>query len=241
MSGQTADFYFYMAYGGGLTGDWNLLQSHHRYVFFLMWDRGVLRAVRDFWRTSVEATSGRHRDLPLSSDKPLEERIAVLLLTPGVDLNPTRFSCGLLRASGFSRRLGQWRTVKLLKELLTNPNRAVRIGACEELTLNYMGQDECWNTLDVGDGSDLRYHHGVIAPQIRRKAYYYHARETQDPDKWWEMASQRFSKADLLDELRLLTTDKDERVRKRFCDLLRTKFPCEADSGCGKPMGNCGT
>jgi hypothetical protein len=161
--GQTADFYFYTNCNGAWMRGWRLPQPHGRYVFFLMWDHGVLRSLRDFRKTAVEVTSGRHKDLPLSSEKLLEERLAVLLLTPGDDLNPALFSSGLLMADGFSGTLGRWRTVKMLKALRTNPIRAVRIGACEELTLNYMGQDECWNTLDVGDGSDLRYHHGSLS------------------------------------------------------------------------------
>ncbi len=47
------------------------------------------------------------------------------------------------------------------------------------------------------------------------------------------MAQRSFPERELLDELRLLTTDKDERTRRTFCGLLHEKYPHETDSGCG--------
>jgi len=197
-------------------------------------DQGVLRAFEDQRRTNIRVTSGKHNSLPLSEDTPLPERITAMLLIPGDDLNPSQFSSGLLHAYSFvQRNLGAWRTANMIKSLLTNPNRAIRVGACEELTLSFTGQDQCWDTLDIGDGTDLRYHHGVISPMVGIQRHRYHQRESEDTEKWWRMAQRQYSKAEILDELKLLTTDNDERTRRRFCGLLREKYPLEADSGCG--------
>jgi hypothetical protein len=210
------------------------LQLENRYVFFLMRDRGVIRAVRDYWRTNILVHSGRHKALPFTSDVSLQERIAVLLFSPGDDLNASWFSHGLSDASGFAYwPLGPWQTANALKALLSNPNPTIRVGACEELTLDFVGQDGCWNTLDIGDGNHLRYHAGGMPPMVMRLAYRHQRMMTQDPQKWWTWAQRFFPKTDVLDELKLLTTDKDERTRRKFCGLLREKYPLENDSGCG--------
>jgi hypothetical protein len=228
-------FYFYSSWGAAVANS-NTLHVRGRYVLFLMRDQGVLRAVEDQRRTSIQVPSGRHRSLPLTSDRPLTERIGVLLMTPGEEFRPSYFGAGLLLAAPFAQQhLGRWRTVKILKGLLASPYRAVRIGACEELTRRFFGQDDCWNTLDVDDGSDFRWHYGIIPPMVSRRVHQNHQMETQDADRWWQswIAQRWYTKAELLDELRLLTTDNDRRIRRRFCGLLQEKFPDETDSGCG--------
>ena len=135
--------------------------------------------------------------------------------------------------------LGLWRTVKMLRDLLASPYRAVRVGACEEITLSYTNQDACWNTLDVGDGSDLRWHFGIIPPMGSRRTHRLHLMYTQDANRLWEYRKSQivrgwYTNAQLLDELRLLTTDNDQRIRRRFCRFLQEKFPGETDSGCGQ-------
>ncbi len=59
-------FYFYSPWLGATTGDWNSLEDKKRYIFFLRSDKGVLRAVRDYWRTNVRVYSGMHSALPLT-------------------------------------------------------------------------------------------------------------------------------------------------------------------------------
>ncbi len=141
---------------------------------FLTRAGGVFRAVRDIWRTNIQVYSGKHAGFPLSPDRPLPERIASLLLTPGDELNPSSFGVGLLHGSYFAAvHLGRWRVANMLKALLSNLHQAIRMGACEELTLHFRGQDECWDTLDGGDGSDLRSRYGVIPPMVGRKGRRY--------------------------------------------------------------------
>jgi hypothetical protein len=232
---QPLTFYFYWPYLYGTSGDVNSLQDEHRYVFFLKRDNGVLRAVWDLMRSNIIVSSGRHNVLPLPEDRPLTERISVMLLTPGDDLNPGLFSNGLLRSTPLaSFYIGSWRTANLLRSLLRSPDRAVRVGACEELSLQFL-QDSCWNDLDIGDGSDLRYHHGIITPRVSRKGHQYLI-ETRDPESWWEQTRSWYStEAEHLNALKLLTIDDNSSIREKFCVFLRTKFPGEvADSGCPK-------
>ena len=183
---QPLTFYFYWPYLYGTTGDVNSLRGDRRYIFFLKQEDGVLRAVWDLMRSNIIVSSGRHNTLPLTEERPLIERIAVMLLTPGDDLNPSQFSDGLLRSTPFALYyVGSWRTANLLIALLRSPERAVRTGACEELTLTFL-QNSCWHEADIGDGTDLRYHHGVITAQVARRGYPEHLVETQDPEKWWD-------------------------------------------------------
>jgi len=229
---QPLTFYFYSVYLSGSSGDINSLRDEGRCVFFLNRENGVLRAVWDVMRSNIIVSSGKHNALLLSNHDPLSERVAGMLFTPGNDMSPSQFSDGLLRATGFAFvPIGTWRTAKLLTSLLQSSERAVRVGACEELTLNFL-QNSCWDNLDVADGADLRYHHGVITPQVSRRAHRSHMMETQDPEQWWtELGYTR--NADRLDALKLLTIDDDQGVQQRFCAYLRKHFPAEVtDSGC---------
>ena len=229
---QPLIFYFYSVYLLGSSGDMNRLRDDRRYVFFLNRENGVLRAVWDVMRSNIIVSSGKHKALPLSDKEPLSERIAVMLFTPGDDMNTIQFSDGLLRATGYTFvPIGTWRTAKLLTSLLQSSERAVRVGACEELTLDFL-QNSCWGNLDVAYGADLRYHYGVITPQVSRSAHRNHLMETQDPEQWWtELGYTR--NADRLGALKLLTIDDDQRIRQRFCVYLKKKFPAEVmDSGC---------
>jgi hypothetical protein len=83
-------FYFYVSLGP-TSGDWNALHAGDRCVFFLVTEHGILRSIRDHWRSCIEIGTGRHSKLPLTEENNIEERIGALLLTPGDDLVPERF------------------------------------------------------------------------------------------------------------------------------------------------------
>lgn len=130
---RAVSFYFY-TWLGGTSGDWNALKPRSRYVFFLVRDYGVLRAVRDFWRSSVEVGSGRHRTLPLDNLSPIQERIGTLLLTLGEDPDPSQFRRSLPRAVSLAEEwLGPCRTGKLLKALLNSPDVRTAAAAQDQL------------------------------------------------------------------------------------------------------------
>jgi len=219
--------YFYTPWGA-VSGEINSLRTGKRYVHFLMWDKGVLRAVRDVVKTSIRIYSGRHERLPLTPDRPLGERLATMLYEPGTELDADEFSAGLLDADVIGwNHLGRLRTAQLLRGLLANEHQQVRIAACEQLLMSYPGMQRCWETLDFGDGSLLRSRFGVIGPQVYRKAYRNWAERTRDAQVWWRLAPKRYEARDILDELKLLTMSDDPGVRRRFCQLLKEKFPSE--------------
>ena len=224
-SGSRLEFYLYM-WGGG---DWNVVEPGHRYVFFLMRERGALRAVRDYWRSSLEISSGFHDELPRR--RLVSEEIAELLLTPGEKMHSRYFSFRLPEAQAAAAAwTGRWRTAKLLRALMHNKYRVVRIAACEQLTIAYWGQDDCWDSLAVGNGADLTRGLAVSRrmEQVRR-------RDVADPARWWKLTriwNPAAGPGERLDELRLLTAHKDPRIRAKYCRFLHETFPQETDCGC---------
>jgi hypothetical protein len=126
------EFLFYV-WLGGTSGDWNSLREHHRYVFFLTKEKGTIRAVRDYWRSSIEVGSGYH-SIPASARTP-KERIALLLLTPGQDMQASGFRRTLSRAVSLGVEwLGECRTLRLLSSLRVNGNSVVRESVLDQLT-----------------------------------------------------------------------------------------------------------
>lgn len=225
LPGREAVFYFWH---DGRSANAGSTHEHERCVFFLTFDHGVLRAVRDEWLSQIEVSSGRHRNLPLSPSSPLEERIAVMLLTPGEAVDATTF--GQRLDSGFAeRQLGDWRAAKLLKKLLTDPHREIRVAACEELTRTYWGQDSCWNELDFGGRA------AVPPIAVSRLSERQRRQEVNDPVRWWKLMSARRTPEELLDQLRLLTAHKDPGIREKYCRFLESLYPGETDCGCYPP------
>jgi hypothetical protein len=204
------------------------LAPRERYVFFLTRDAGVLRTVWDHRQSAIAVGSGLHRNLPLPG-RPAAERVAAMLLTPGDGMNPGELARELPGSVAFAMsHIGRWRTAKLLKQLSSAGAPGIRRSACEQLTEWYWGQDSCWDQLgSAGHGKGTAV--SRAAEQQRRA-------RTTDPDRWWKQMSAALPPAALLDELRLLTTHKDPRIRDRFCRFLRAHYPGEKDCGCGEPV-----
>jgi hypothetical protein len=204
------------------------LAPRERYVFFLTRDRGVLRTVWDHRQSAIAVGSGLHRSLPLPG-RPAAERVAAMLLTPGDGMSAGELARELPGSVAFAMgHIGRWRTAKLLKRLSSGGAIAIRQSACEQLTEWYWGQDACWDQL--GNGGRGRGTAVSRATEQERRA------RTADPDRWWKQMSTAMPPATLLDELRLLTTHKDPRIRNRFCRFLRAHYPDEKDCGCGAPV-----
>jgi hypothetical protein len=142
--GRSIVFYFYMTLEGTIGGV-NSLWFGNRYVFFLTAENGTPRAIRDLARSSIEVGTGRHKSVPLNAGAPLDQRIAVLLLTPGDDdFQPSVFR--RVEGGSVSRALnwiGECRTAGLLRALLNNNSSVVKDVAHNELKAWFGTRDPC--------------------------------------------------------------------------------------------------
>ena len=125
-AGHSVDFFYYTTLGP-ISGDTNSLRMGDRCVFFLLSRNGRLRAVRDYWRSSIEVGTGRHAVLPADSAN-VQQRIATLLLTAGTGLEPQRFERVIVRSVPIAEEwLGECRAVALLGRMLLYPSDEVRV------------------------------------------------------------------------------------------------------------------
>jgi hypothetical protein len=142
-AGPFATFYFY-TWLGGTTGDWNALHTGDRCIFFLVEDHGVLRAIRDYARSSIEVGGSRRSSLPLSETSPLEDRLAALLLMPGVGFEPRRFRRTLPRSVPIAEEwVGPCRTMRLLESIVRTTVGLVQSSARDQLLSRYQNADHC--------------------------------------------------------------------------------------------------
>jgi len=142
VTGQTVDFYFYTSLGP-ISGDTNSLNVGDRCVFFLFSHDGILRAIRDFWRSSIEIGSGKHSTIPDHEDK-MQARIATLLMKPGEDLVPKRFVRYMARSVSLAEELGgQCETIRLVQDLVRYPESEISRAAAAELEIRPQAVARC--------------------------------------------------------------------------------------------------
>jgi hypothetical protein len=142
--GRTIVFYFYMTLEGTI-GAVNSLWFGERYVFFLTAENGTPRAIRDLAPSSIEVGTGRHKSVPFNAGAPIEERIAVLLLTPGDDdIRPRVFRrAGVGSVARALSWIGECRTAGLLRALSNDNSRVVRDAARNALKMYFGTRDPC--------------------------------------------------------------------------------------------------
>jgi hypothetical protein len=223
---------FEIFWTGGATGDWNYTPDGQRYLFLVQLENGRYHVVRDWWRSIFEVLSGRHDSLPLTDAEPFWERVALMMwwVKPG---HSTSF--GNLTHTDPGGALTTWRTIKILRGLLRHPSRAVRLNACEMLLHWGKAQDECWDEVDPQDRNRLNRFHNVIPPE---DAWNRNRRFEQNAEKYWRQDVARLHRsrdqfaAIALDQLRLMTTVRDNRLRNRICALYSQTFPGDTDNGC---------
>src|SRR5690348_12303910 len=133
ISQNQLEFFYYTSLGPA-SGNWNALRVGDRCVFFFVLEQGILRAVRDFWRSSIEVGSGRHGTPASTEPAAVNEQVVRLLLTPGSDLQPTRFSRLLPQDVAIADELvGPCKTTAVLRALLDHANNEVRSAAAGQL------------------------------------------------------------------------------------------------------------
>lgn len=223
---------FEISWTGGTTGDWNYTDENRRYLFLVRVENGRYHVVRDWWRSIFEVRSGRHDTLPLTDAEPFWERAALMMWWIKPDHSPW---FGDLRHTDPAGALTTWRTIKILRGLTRHPDRRVRLTACETLLHWGNAQDECWDQVQVSDRKYLNRSHNVIPPE---DAFSRNRRFEQNAEKYWHQEVARFRRSRdhfatiELDQLRLLTTVRDDALRHRFCSLYQQTFPGDTDNGC---------
>lgn len=225
-SRRVVDIYEFV-WEGATTGDWNLTEDNHRYLFLVRLENGRYHVVRDWWRSIFPVGSGMHERFPLDATRSLWERAALLQFWVGPGYRPA-FPANTHLDPG--RALGRWRLAKLLRGLLRHPDSKLRTAACESLLLWGGAQDECFEQLEPKSRTlPGTYWNGVVpAGEWSQNRRWEKELDLQD----WE--SRRLSENDprTLDEMKLFTTVNNARLRQEFCRLFRIEFPNDQDNGC---------
>jgi hypothetical protein len=213
---------------GGTSGDWNLTQDNHRYLFLVRLENGRYHVVRDWWRSIFPIGSGGHDRFPLDSSRPLWERATLLQLWVAPGWNPGMIVGGAHLDPG--QALGPWRLIKLLRGFLRYPDGRLRVAACESLLIWGRSQDECYDQLDSGSIIQRGTYWNGVSPAEEWSGNRRWEKEFAEQD--WERL--RASKNDrvTLDEMKLFTTVSNPEVRRKFCRLFGAEFPDDHDNGC---------
>jgi hypothetical protein len=133
LRGNVSDPVVEYTYGipvGSKTGEWNNPIEGSRYIHFLRREGSGLRAVVDFWKSTIHLTTGLHRSVP--GGERLAKTIAYLLLVPGDEFIPEQFNPleGYVHASGL---IGDPSAFELVTKLVQHDDKLVRAGACQLL------------------------------------------------------------------------------------------------------------
>lgn len=204
---------------GGVSGDWNLTQDEHRYLFPVRVEDGRYHVTRDWWRSIFPIYSGKHARLPLDERHPLWERIGLLTWWPG---DGARFGDTSRMDPG--QALGRWRAAKLARGFVRHPDPGTRIFGCQALLLTGPLQDQCLDQLSSGDLAIWSAHGFADADQFLK--------QRRNPDRAIRGFWDRGIAENDMDTLRLLTTVNLPALRREFCHLFTQRFPNDHDNGC---------
>lgn len=232
-AGDAVVFYFFaneLTEGGYHTVRY-WLQPGERWIVFLREEGGVLRTMSDLEELRMPVNGGIHTQLEIPHSDSVAERIAYILLTPGRGYNTRFFNAAL--PGNLKRMLGIGGlkyTVMVLRDLLSHPDKNIRVSACLTLAEALPGQDRCLGELSDDSEDTIR----TRASELLRK----HAAEAHaiaDELKNHPLMG-RFSGQidDLPDEMELYTTHRNKEVRELACKILTNCFPTHHSSNCAE-------
>ena len=146
-------------------------------------ENGRYHVVRDWVRSIFPVTSEPHSRLPLDESRPLWERIALMNYWIGGSYPKSIYADP-------ARTLSLWRIIKLKRGFARHPSSSIRLEACRALIDFGYGQDECWDTLTVGEKVQLKAkgHSCCTEEQVeanRRKL------QQREAAWWWRHSSDR--------------------------------------------------
>jgi hypothetical protein len=129
LSSPTVEYTYWIP-DGPKVGEWNHPADGLRYVHFLRRAGGRLRAVVDFWPSSIQLTTGRHRPTPETNG--VAQTIAQWLLMPGDEFALDRFNPDVGYAHAWALA-GRPAANVLIEKLALNSDPQIRKAACEIL------------------------------------------------------------------------------------------------------------
>lgn len=206
-------------------GDWNAVRSGDRYLFLVKSVGGRLRVVRDYWRSIFPVVGGPYQHVPLSSSRPMWERVALM----NFDLWNVHDLARTTQVDFFyadpGHALSDWRWLKLLRGLLRHPSSEVRVSACREILRTRSGEDGCWSTLSATEKQQTRAHGSVCCTEEHIQQDRGRIME-RSAEWWWSVYGQDREGA------RALTAVNIPERRAEICALWNKHYPDDRDSGC---------
>jgi len=228
-------FYFFtnsLTSDGGYSTPRMWFEPGERYVVFLREDGGYLRTMADLTGPNIRIPSGRHQKLPVSSDASQmgdpAVTIATAALTPAAD-HVEGFANSI--QDTFNRLLlitTPSRLARLLRPLLTNPDRETSERACLALSINFSYRDPCFaKLLDSAD------------PVVKQQASIWASRKRGGEQRLLSLLrddpislSISGTVGDLAGDLELFIFDQDVAVRHQACLALHRLFPLREFPNC---------
>jgi hypothetical protein len=208
-----------------------------RYLFFLKYERGVLRSIGDVGNYSVLVTTGVHPE-GWAKETDVGTLISEILLSPGNGANP-----GLMvkKLHEYRWRADYWGsrplTVRLLRHLTTLPE-PLRAAACGELVANYMGQDDCLRTIaaDPNESPELRQD-ALREMKAREPTRLRFFDSLKDPASMEYLNWGGDSLRRMREEFETVLLGTDPVLHARACTALKRYFPWYPEPGCSGAAG----
>jgi len=203
-----------------------------RYLFFLKWERGVLRSIGDVGEYSFLIATGAHEEVP-TEYADIGRRLAEILLTPGVGADLDRLSEPMLltETTDIADSWGSRPyTVELLRRLLSH-GYPIRTAVCGRLVTGYYGQDDCLEAI-ASDANAPLEDRQAASQELKRGADHRQRLldDLKDPARLENLNWP--SRRGLLEELQTLLFNRDPLLRARVCAALKRYYPYDSDPHC---------
>jgi hypothetical protein len=210
---------------------------HGRRVYFLARADGRLRCYQDIYTSFCYVWTGRHERIPPAASVP--DDIARLLLTMGESPDVQAFAEKVSEEIDLARALvGRRRALELSLPLVHSPERSIASSSCLAVSEIFVGQRGCLERLVQSSDVQERMRAVVtrdLNAQAKREIEFQEVFR-RDPASWLRHETQSVDWYQHLDALAMLTMSEDSRVRDPACQYMRTAYPMEYPSSCGRAV-----
>lgn len=219
------------------------VREGQRRIFFLRQTAAGIRSFQDVFASDLYMCSGRHAVVPTNSPdtNAVSFAIATLLLTPTAGIDEREFA-RCLSASSVSNTIflaGRTVTIDLLRGLTTHNSPVIRFESSLLLARRFDGQTHYLdNLLKTGTLSDDQRR--IADLTLRQYTEYEQHLEFElrrDAYAWVESEAKSYRGGDpqgnFCDELKMLTTHENPRIRKLACGVTDSiTMTCAASQNC---------